>query len=535
MKSTLIAPVSLALAALAPAQRSASPRSNILELAHGTVLVSVTSSYGGSWTAANLADGSTGTGWSSAQGAAFPHTVVFELPQPYAVASIAVDNSGDQEGSYPGISSRRVTVYGSTTSAAAGFTQLTAFEARRGGRMEGTLGAPMTARWLKFVVSSNWGNAEYTEVMELEAYGQPVAPQPRADVTVPEAALRGLTALRDSGYQAAVAIWTSSWQDPTKRHQAALQLSSDFARVTIQTGETRVRGYEIVRVADQDSRSKRIYALLAYEHFPIYLMLQTTSAGARWDISEIDLNPDITLVFPRDLLEGTPLAAREGQLPDVAVRGFEALRGGHEEVAVGIWTATWPSTIPKERVNDFRARFAQLPQTFGQFKSYEVVGVFEVTAHLRRIYARLDYAQGPVYLMLAAYRSGAQWEILRMEYGRDAKELFPPALLIAGESSAPVLSAMAERAYNAAMKAELRNLVTAEYAFWADSLKYTAKVGPGGLAYSLTEGNQLLSLQLTSDGWTAKVGNVHTQTVCTIYVGSTPSPPATREGEPICQ
>ena len=534
MRSTLTASVLLAFPAIAQPQQSPGPRTNVLELARGAVVISVSSSYGGNWTAANLADGSTGAGWSSAQGAAFPHTVVLELPQPYAIATIAVDNTGDQEGGYPGISSRRVTVYGSITSAAAAFTQLIAFEARRGGRMEVKLGAPVTARWLKFVVSSNWGNAEFTEIMELEAYGQPVAPPQTVEVKVPDLVLRGLAALRDTGYSAAIGIWTSSKQDPAKRHQAAQQLSSDFARLTKLTGETRVRGYEIVQVADENVQSKRIYALLVYERFPIYMMLWTTRAGARWDIREIDLNPEGTKVFPRDVLEGTPLPAREDHVPDVAVRGFKALREGHEEVAVGIWTATWPSMMPKERVNAVRAGFAKLPQTFGQFKSYEVVGVFEVTAHVRRIYARLDYAQGPVYLKLVAYRSGAQWEILGMEYGRD-KELLPPALLVAGEPSAPVLSAIAERAYNAAMKADLRNLVTAEEAFWADSLKYTAKVGPGGLAYSLVEGNQLLSLQLTGDGWTAKVGNVHTQTVCAIYVGSTPSPPATREGEPICQ
>jgi len=85
---------------------------------------------------------------------AFPHTVVFELARPYAIASVAVDNTGDQEGSYPGISSRRVTVYGSTTSFATGFTQLTAFEARRGGRTEVTLAASVKARWLKFVEPS---------------------------------------------------------------------------------------------------------------------------------------------------------------------------------------------------------------------------------------------------------------------------------------------------------------------------------------------------------------------------------------------
>src|SRR2546427_4486373 len=107
MRSMLTTAVLLTLAAIAPAQRTASPRSNILERARGTAVISVSSSYGGNWTAANLADGRTSKGWSSAPGAAFPHPVVFSLPQPYPVASLAVDHTRDQEGSYPGISPPR--------------------------------------------------------------------------------------------------------------------------------------------------------------------------------------------------------------------------------------------------------------------------------------------------------------------------------------------------------------------------------------------------------------------------------------------
>src|SRR5437879_7590752 len=104
MRSMLTTAVLLTLAAIAPAQRTASPRSNILERARGTAVISVSSSYGGNWTAANLADGSTSTGWSSAQGAAFPHTVVLELPQPSASANIAGDKPGDQARREPDLS-----------------------------------------------------------------------------------------------------------------------------------------------------------------------------------------------------------------------------------------------------------------------------------------------------------------------------------------------------------------------------------------------------------------------------------------------
>jgi outer membrane protein OmpA-like peptidoglycan-associated protein len=183
MKSTFTLTAWLALAAVASAQPIASPRTNLLELANGAVIVSVSSMYGSGWSNLNLVDGSTVAGWCSAQGAVFPHTMVFELPQPYAIESVAVDNTGDQDDRYPGISSKDVTVYGSTTSATEGFIPLAAFEAPRSGRKEVKFRASVTAQWLKFVVNANWGNGEYTEIMELEAYGQPVGPPPKVDVT----------------------------------------------------------------------------------------------------------------------------------------------------------------------------------------------------------------------------------------------------------------------------------------------------------------------------------------------------------------
>jgi hypothetical protein len=77
--------------------------------------------------------------------------------------------------------------------------------------------------------------------------------------------------------------------------------------------------------------------------------------------------------------------------------------------------------------------------------------------------------------------------------------------------------------------------VTAEEAFFADSVKYTAKIGPGGIQYSVSEGNTLPRIILTLDGWRAVMGNASTHIVCAIFIGSTPEPPATKEGAPACR
>src|SRR5947207_769597 len=93
------------------------------------------------------------------------------------------------------------------------------------------------------------------------------------------------------------------------------------------------------------------------------------------------------------------------------------------------------------------------------------------------------------------------------------------------------------KAYLASMKSDLRNLVTAEEAYFADSVKYTTNLGT---AYATTSGvgtapGQPMTITLTADGWEATVGHSTTTKQCAIYVGSTTATWATKEGEPKCK
>src|SRR3989442_8048675 len=55
-----------------------------------------------------------------------------------------------------------------------------------------------------------------------------------------------------------------------------------------------------------------------------------------------------------------------------------------------------------------------------------------------------------------------------------------------------------EDVYISRMKSDLRNLVTAEEAFFADSVKYASRIGPGGLQFAVTTGNSLPVIRLTA-------------------------------------
>ena len=88
------------------------------------------------------------------------------------------------------------------------------------------------------------------------------------------------------------------------------------------------------------------------------------------------------------------------------------------------------------------------------------------------------------------------------------------------------------KAYIASMKSDMRNLVTAEEAYFADSVKYTTNLGTN---FAVTTGNVLGTIALTADGWTATVTNTnYAGHTWAIYIGSTAIAPAGKEGEPKC-
>jgi prepilin-type N-terminal cleavage/methylation domain-containing protein len=97
-----------------------------------------------------------------------------------------------------------------------------------------------------------------------------------------------------------------------------------------------------------------------------------------------------------------------------------------------------------------------------------------------------------------------------------------------------------EKAYIASMKSDLRNLVTAEEAYFADSLKYAygankaCTPAAGKVTFCESTGNTVGSIGTSADGWTATIFSANTTKTCAIYVGSTSVSPANKEGEPKC-
>jgi prepilin-type N-terminal cleavage/methylation domain-containing protein len=89
-----------------------------------------------------------------------------------------------------------------------------------------------------------------------------------------------------------------------------------------------------------------------------------------------------------------------------------------------------------------------------------------------------------------------------------------------------------EKAYIAAMKSDLRNLVTAQESYFADNVTYTTTLGTA--VYNASAGVTVAVTGATGTGWAATATHNGTAKTCGIFVGNGTAPTGGAEGEPKC-
>jgi Tfp pilus assembly major pilin PilA len=97
----------------------------------------------------------------------------------------------------------------------------------------------------------------------------------------------------------------------------------------------------------------------------------------------------------------------------------------------------------------------------------------------------------------------------------------------------PQFASTKEKAYVAAMKSDLRNLVTAEERFFADSVTYTPSLSAAQFVPST--GVTVRIVDASRTGWRAIATSSGTTRTCSIFVGGSGQAAGEREGEPRCQ
>ncbi len=129
--------------------------------------------------------------------------------------------------------------------------------------------------------------------------------------------------------------------------------------------------------------------------------------------------------------------------------------------------------------------------------------------------------------------------MLKMRKGFTLIELLIVVVIIGilAAIAIPKFANTKSKAYITAMKSDLRNLVTAEEAYFSDSSQYTATVT--SLKYQNSTGVNAPSIVTGSGLWSATVTHTQLQTplvTCGVAVNTTnPIVGTAAEGEPVCK
>ncbi len=154
---------------------------DLLRMDRGAVILAYTGQYNEQFPASAIIDGRLRDYWASSAhdlAGVQPDSFIIELRRTYRLRTLVVDNRQDDEEQYPGVSAKEVKFYASIQSHKGPWKVITVVKGKPFARTEKQLDKPVAARWLKVEVLSNHGNPSYTEITELEAYGDPVGKEP---------------------------------------------------------------------------------------------------------------------------------------------------------------------------------------------------------------------------------------------------------------------------------------------------------------------------------------------------------------------
>ena len=146
---------------------------NLASDARGAKIAGFSSNYAGFWDVTNLIGGNEDWSgalpvWCTESEAKFPHWAVIELPRKEWLTTLIFNNAiPDEQTGWPGISAKDVRLEVSSTSATEGFRAVASFQLERNKNNQTVRIEPVETRWLKLVITSNWGHPEYTELGKL--------------------------------------------------------------------------------------------------------------------------------------------------------------------------------------------------------------------------------------------------------------------------------------------------------------------------------------------------------------------------------
>lgn len=157
------------------------PEIDLLAFSNGALVELASPSYGSGWDALWLIDEDPTRGWASLKDHVGPAEFTLSLAERSRISRVGFSTASVEQ---PEEAAKDVEVLVSDQSASTGFVSVARVTlARAEDNQSFALPTPATGRWVKFIVSTNYGATNYTEIMDLHAFGEPLATTPLPNVS----------------------------------------------------------------------------------------------------------------------------------------------------------------------------------------------------------------------------------------------------------------------------------------------------------------------------------------------------------------
>jgi outer membrane protein OmpA-like peptidoglycan-associated protein len=164
----------------------------------GARVVASSSEYNASsWSAAGILDESPKVGWASATGQPSKQWIVVQLAEKSVLSALELDTGSSNQ---PKGSARHVTVAVSDVSAQEGFETIAAVELQnRVDEQRIATSAEVPGRWVRISIEDNYGDPQWTYLMDFRAYGKQLTQTALPDVSGTFTTTYGPMHLRQEG------------------------------------------------------------------------------------------------------------------------------------------------------------------------------------------------------------------------------------------------------------------------------------------------------------------------------------------------
>ncbi|WP_263367070.1 hypothetical protein [Edaphobacter bradus] len=112
-------------------------------------------------------------------------------------------------------------------------------------------------------------------------------------------------------------------------------------------------------------------------------------------------------------------------LPSIVIAGLDAYKAKGPEEAVRTWIKDSPIDGSREALSQSNS-LRQIQDFYGNFQSYEVISIRDLSPRTQVICLVLDYEKGPLFAKFTVYKASQAWILTNFNFNTKEEAILPP-------------------------------------------------------------------------------------------------------------